>query len=263
MSDQAAIHPPQAAVPLGPQPQADPRNGPAGSQLIWNLISTALLAALLAWRMGWVWALAGVAGVFVHEYGHVLAMNALGCGPARIRIVPFLGGAAIASNLPATQFDGVLIAVAGPVFGLIAMAPFWGAYAVTGNGLWLDGAFFIAVINLLNLAPAPPLDGSKALGPVLARIHPWLERGVLLAIGVLALDWALRSHNLIVGVFIALGTAQAAFSPVRRAPDGPLSGRQWAFALALYLGAAALCFAALSLSTNGDGLHVLQRMLGG
>ena len=52
-----------------------------GSRLIWGLISTALLAAYIAWNMGWVWALAGVTGVFVHEYGHVLAINAWAPAP--------------------------------------------------------------------------------------------------------------------------------------------------------------------------------------
>ena len=37
-------------------------------------------------------AVAGMIGLFVHEGGHMLVINALGCGPSRLRIIPFLGG---------------------------------------------------------------------------------------------------------------------------------------------------------------------------
>ena len=83
-------------VPPRPAPDrrpADTDDNP-GQSLIWALVSTALLAGLLWWLMGWVYALAGIVGLLVHEYGHVLAMNRLGMGPARIYIIPFLGGAA-------------------------------------------------------------------------------------------------------------------------------------------------------------------------
>ncbi len=240
-----------------------PARDPQTSQLLWNLVSTALLAGLLWVRMGWIWALAGVVGVFVHEYGHVLAMNALGSGPARIRIVPFLGGAAIPRTPPSTEFKGVLIALAGPVFGLLAMAPFFIAYAYTGQEVWLEGAFFVAVINLLNLAPAPPLDGSKALGPALARIHPLLERAALVVVGALAVLWALDTHNIILGVFIGLGTLGALRQGRLRPSAVPLSWPQLVAALGLYAAALGVCFAALSFALRGHGVDYLLRMFGG
>ena len=55
------------------------------------------------------------------------------------------------------------MSLAGPAFGLLAMIPFVAAWAVMGHGEWLAGAFFIAMLNLVNLVPAPPLDGSKVL----------------------------------------------------------------------------------------------------
>ena len=221
-----------------------------GSRLIWGLISTALLAAYIAWNMGWVWALAGVTGVFVHEYGHVLAMDALGCGPGRIRIIPFLGGVAIPRIPPATEFKGVLIALAGPVFGLIAMAPFFVVYALTGDGRWTGGALFIAGINLLNLAPAPPLDGSKVLGPALARIHPWLERGVLIALAGLALCWAFTHGQIAIGAFVGLGAVRAFMPGALRPASTPLTVGQWFTALGLYALALCLCLIAVVTIVN-------------
>jgi len=218
--------------------------------IIWGIISTALLAAFLGIQMGWVWALAGVVGVFVHEYGHVLAMNALGCGPGRIRIIPFLGGAATMARPPDSDFKGVLISLAGPVFGLIAAAPFFIA-ARYDNPQWLNGAFFVGVINLINLAPAPPLDGSKALGPALARINPWLERVALVLVGAGAVYWSFITSNWIFGAFVAIATLGALRTGVVRAPARPLSASEWVASVALWLIALGLCVGVLALALNG------------
>ena len=244
MSEQAATS------PAPPSP---------ASSLIWGLISTALLAGWLGYQLGWIWALAGVFGVFVHEYGHVLAINALGYGPGRIHIVPFFGGAATWKKPPTSEFHGVLIALAGPVFGLLAMAPFFILYAASGERQWLGGAFFIASINLLNLAPAPPLDGAKALGPALARIHPWLERAAMLTIGALALGWAILHREILLGVFVALG-ALAALRPGRLRPwSAPLTGGQWFGTLGAYALALVLCALAVDIASGG----AIRQMVGG
>ena len=143
--------------------------------LVWAMLSTALMGGFLWWITGSaIVAGAVLIGLFVHEAGHALAMNKLGMGPARIYIIPFLGGLAKARREPKSEWDGVLVSLAGPAFGLLAMIPFVGVWMVLGQGEWLMGAFFIAMLNLVNLVPAPPLDGSKALGPVLTRVHPRL-----------------------------------------------------------------------------------------
>lgn len=238
-----------------------PDPSPAGA-LLWALISSGLLAAWIGWQMGWVWALAGVFGVLVHESGHVLAINALGCGPGRMEFVPFVGGAAYPRIPPPTEFKGVLIALAGPVFGLLAMAPFFMAYAWTGDGQWLGGAFFIAAINLLNLAPAPPLDGSKAFGPVLARVHPWLERAALLAIGGVTVLWALNRGSYVLAIFIGLGM----FGAMQRGRLRPFAQRltvgESLATLGLYAGAVALCVGAVAFTLNGPIVDSLRRFLG-
>ena len=143
------------------------------------------------WFLTGSWVVAGAVlfGLFVHEYGHVLAMNRVGMGPARIYIIPFLGGLAKGQRAPNSEWHGVLVSLAGPAFGLLAMIPFVAVGLALKAPEWLMGAFFIAMINLLNLLPAPPLDGSKALGPVLTRVHPRLEQVALLVVGGLAVWW--------------------------------------------------------------------------
>lgn len=245
--------PPPPRGPFGPSRGGGPTAPAEGGRFVWNLISSLLLLGVLAYLMGPYVAIGGLVGVFVHEYGHVLAMNRLGCGPARIVIIPFLGGAAIPARPASTEFRDVLISLAGPSFGLLAMLPFVGLAVATGNAEWFKAAFFVAFINLLNLAPAPPLDGSKALGPVLARIHPMVEKAALVAVGGAAIWWAASRGSWILAVFLGLGVLQALRQDVLRAPAFRLSPGQFGVAIALYVGAALLCVMALAISLNGMG----------
>ena len=236
-----------------PGDTADRPTSPA-AEIGWALVSTALLAAWLGWQMGWVWALAGVVGVFVHEFGHLLVINAMGFGPSRIRIIPFLGGAATMKRAPDTDFKGVVIALAGPVFGLLAAIPFFIAARQTGDAIWLGGAFFVGVINLINLAPAPPLDGAKALGPALSRIHPWVEKVALVLVGVAAVAWAVTTQNWIFGAFVGISTLGALRAQAVRGPARPLNPLEWVGAIALWLVALVLCGGVILAASNGRGI---------
>lgn len=191
----------------------------------------------------WVVALAVIFGLFVHEYGHVLAMNRVGMGPARIYIIPFLGGLAKGQRAPTSEWHGVLVSLAGPFFGLLAAIPFFAAWAVLGGAAWLIGAAVIAAINLVNLAPAPPLDGSKALGPVLARIHPWLERGAMIAMGLIVVYWGFTTGRWILAAFLVI----ALIGHLKRGfwrPDGrQLTVRESVASVGLFLATAAACAA--------------------
>jgi Zn-dependent protease len=243
------------AAAASPAPAAAPAyRQPAKQSLAMAILSTALLAGIIGVYGGWQLALAGVIGVFVHEYGHVLAMNALGCGPARIHIVPFLGGAASPARPPATEFRGVLISLAGPVFGLLAVIPFLVAADLTDTPSWLRAAAFVCVINLINLFPAPPLDGSRVLGPALARIHPTLERVVLVLLGIVALGWAISRGSFLLAVPLGFGIMSALGARNMRQEGTPLTNLQWPLALLLYLIAIAACLVMLYVSLGAEPL---------
>ena len=229
---------PEAAAPPEPAPRT-PRS--LASEFGWGLVSTAALAIFLGLQWGWVAAAAGVLGVLVHELGHLVAINSLGCGPGRIQIIPFFGGAASMRRAPDTEFKSVLIALAGPLAGLIAAAPFWGLYAATGDRLWLQGVLFVGGLNLLNLLPAPPLDGAKALGPALAWIHPMVERGAMIFLGGLGVYLAVRFGQPLIAAFVGIGAAQAVLGRAPRAPAQRMTVLQWLASLALWLAAFALC----------------------
>ena len=216
-----------------------------GQHPAWALISTALLGGFIWYVSGsWVVAVAAIFGLFVHEYGHVLAMNRLGMGPARIYIVPFLGGMARSQRLPESEWHGVLVSLAGPLFGTLATLPFFAGWALTGQQAWLVGAFAISMINLVNLAPAPPLDGSKALGPVLAKIHPMLEKAAMVLVGVVVVLWGVSNGSYIFAGFLAL----ALIGHLRRGawrPEGrPLTARESGLSVGAFVITAAVCAAA-------------------
>lgn len=244
-----------APAPVAPARPTEPPLD-KGQNPVWALISTLLLGGFIWIITGsWVIAVALIWGLLVHEYGHVLAMNRLGMGPARIYIIPFLGGVAKSQRLPQSEWHGVLVSLAGPAFGLLAAIPFFAGFIVTGHGMWLLGAAVIAAVNLINLAPAPPLDGSKALGPVLARIHPMLERVAMIAVGGLVVWWGLMSGRWILAAFLAI----ALIGHLKRGawrPDGrPLSGRESVFSVGLFVVTAAAC--------AGVGLAALMPLGGG
>lgn len=225
--------------------------------LVWALISTGLMAGFLWWISGSVVVAGAVlVGLFVHEAGHALAMNRLGMGPARIYIIPFLGGLAKARRAPQSEWHGVLVSLAGPAFGLLAMIPFAAVGLILRQPEWLAGAFFIALLNLVNLVPAPPLDGSKALGPVLTRVHPRLEQAVLLVIGAAVVVWGLTTGRYILAAFLALSVFAHLKRGVWRAAWGTLSWPEAGRSLALYLLVLALCagasLGALLPMTDGD-----------
>ncbi len=269
MADSDTIAPwgarsPGEPAPAEPAPPAPPGPRSRLANVAWGALSTLLLAAWVAWFAGPMGALALVGGVFVHEFGHMMVINWAGAGPSSLRIIPFFGGAATMRRLPDSDFKGVLIALAGPAFGLVAALPFVLADYVTGERDWLVGAFYVGVLNLVNLAPAAPLDGSKALGPVLARIHPWLERAVLLAIAALVLAWAISTGNLIFALVIVLGAVRAFLMTRHPRPSArPLDFGEWLIGLGLYLIVVAMCAAMTSWSVAETGLTSTLPFLGG
>ncbi len=209
---EAAQTVPEARRP-GPLPSTSAHPIVEGQGLGWAIVSTLLLGGLIyMWTRRLEIVVAVLFGVLVHEVGHMLAMNRLGMGPARIFIVPFFGGAAVGQRPAASEWHGVLVALAGPAFGLLAAIPFFALYGWTGQGIWLGCVIAIAFINLINLLPAPMLDGSRALGPVLAKIHPMVEKVVLLVIGGLAILWGASNGSWLFAIFLAI----ALFSYLRR-----------------------------------------------
>jgi Zn-dependent protease len=232
--------PPASPKPAQPVPVAEAQLE-KGQHPLLAIGSTLLLAGLIyLFTNSVIIVVAVIFGLFVHEYGHVLAMNRLGMGPARIHI-SFFGGLAKAQRLPANEWHGVLVSLAGPAFGLLAAIPFLALFLWSDDPRWLEGVFAVAILNLVNLAPAPPLDGSKALGPVLARIHPMVEKAALVIIGLLVVSWALLRGSYIFAAFLAIALLGHLQRGGWRPDIRPLTGAESAKATGLFVLTALAC----------------------
>jgi Zn-dependent protease len=133
------------------------------------------------------------------------------------------------------------VSLAGPLFGLLAAIPFFGLYFATGEEIWAKGAAFIGFINLLNLAPIPPLDGSKAIGPVLARFNPQLERLGMLLAAAAAIVFGVMEGYFFLAIFVGIAVLGYLKRGLWRPAALKMTWREAGGGFVLYLMAVILC----------------------
>lgn len=132
------------------------------AKLIKVVLASASLAAY-SWLFSFQFALALIACLVFHEYGHVKAMKYFGMKTKGIYLVPFLGGLALSDEKINTRWQDVVISIMGPMFGLILSLVLTLLYVVTGEMFFAGLAVFNAFLNLFNLLPILPLDGGHVL----------------------------------------------------------------------------------------------------
>ena len=119
--------------------------------------------AAYSWLFSFQFALALIACLVFHEYGHIRAMRYFGMKTKGIYLIPFMGGLALADNKINTRWQDVVISIMGPSFGLFLSLVFLILYLVTGEIFFAGLAAFNALLNLFNLLPILPLDGGHIL----------------------------------------------------------------------------------------------------
>lgn len=132
------------------------------AKIIKVLLAGASLAAY-SWLFSFQFAIALIACLMVHEYGHIRAMKYFGMKTKGIYIIPFLGGLALSDDKINTRWQDVTISIMGPMFGLLLSLVLMLVYWITGNIFFAGLANFNALINLINLLPILPLDGGHIL----------------------------------------------------------------------------------------------------
>ncbi|UTF60465.1 metalloprotease [Gilvimarinus sp. DA14] len=139
--------------------------------LFFKLIKSAgaLKAALAGTALaGWAWlfnlevAICIIAALFIHEFGHVMAMRQCGLKVKGIYLIPFLGGAAV-SEQAKTRWQDYKISMAGPIVGGAGAVAGWLAWLLTGNQTLAIFAAVSLLLNIFNLLPIVPLDGGQAI----------------------------------------------------------------------------------------------------
>lgn len=139
-----------------------------------KMIKVALAGASIAaysWLFSFQFALALLACLVFHEYGHIRAMKYFGMKTKGIYLIPFMGGLAMSDEKINTRWQDVVISIMGPTFGLLLSIAALLAYWLTGNVFFAGLATFNALLNLFNLLPILPLDGGHILKSISFSMH--------------------------------------------------------------------------------------------
>jgi Zn-dependent protease len=137
--------------------------------------------------------------IWVHEMGHVIAFRVYRLPVSAPVFIPFLGALVRAGRAAENAVDDAWLGLGGPLLGSVgALAALFFGHA-SGNDLLLAVGHVAVAINLFNLIPVTPLDGSHAAKAMTPRL--WAL--ALLPIGALA--WRFSEPLLVLAALLPLG----------------------------------------------------------
>lgn len=159
---------------------------------------------------GWKFALGLVGSIYVHEMGHVAALNRYGIKASAPMFIPGLGAFITAKQPLHSEREEAMVGLMGPVWGLGAALIALGVWRATGQPFWGVIAKVGAWINLFNLIPVWQLDGAHGFR-AMSRVHR------IVAAVVLAGAFAVTREGLLILLLIA--AAATLFGQQARQPD--------------------------------------------
>lgn len=222
-----------------------------------NVFKVALLgASVAAYSLMFTleFALALIAVLVFHEYGHLRAMKKFGLPTKGMYLIPFVGGLAVGDS-PKTRWQDVYISLMGPVYGLAMTLVFYIVYLVTDSHFAGLVTSTSALINLFNLIPVHPLDGGRVIKALVFSGRNYWALVALLAISAACFAVAWKLGLFFITFFIVLGAIDIfANWKLRLSEDiTPLNRYGIVVCLLWYLLVAA-AFIGLILLIAGDGL---------
>jgi Zn-dependent protease len=117
----------------------------------------------LYWAVfGWQFALGFTLTILIHEMGHYLAAKKRGLKVDLPMFIPGVAAYVRWYGMGVSREDLAEIALAGPLFGLLAALGCWGLFWGTHYSIFLVLANVTAWLNVLNLIATLWLDGAKA-----------------------------------------------------------------------------------------------------
>src|SRR5690606_18794757 len=105
-------------------------------------------------------ALALIAILVFHEYGHLRAMKKFGIPTKGMYLIPFVGGLAVGDK-PNSRWQDVYISLMGPIYGLFMTVVCYIGYVLSDRHCLGLVASFSSLISLFNLLPISPSDGGR------------------------------------------------------------------------------------------------------
>ncbi|MEH6826079.1 MAG: site-2 protease family protein [Motiliproteus sp.] len=234
-----------------------------------KMIKVVLAGASLAaysWLFSVQFALALIACLMVHEYGHIRAMRYFGMRTKGIYLIPFVGGLALSNEPVNSRWQTVVIAMMGPCFGLLLSLCCLLAYWITGEQFFGGLAAFNALLNLFNLLPILPLDGGHVLKSISFSMNSTLgiiSCAIAAALGVYI---SYSAGLALLGFLLLIGTLEILFEwrsrhlqallPLDR--YGQLFSTAWYLLTLLGLGGVIWYFAGTGDAILGLPLKMLQ-----
>ena len=143
--------------------------------LVWKFLKSAKVVkaawlggslAIYSWLFTLTFAMALIITLMIHEYGRMQAMRYFGLKTRGIYLIPFYGGFAMKDQPETSRWQSVVIALAGPCFGLSMSLIYMLVYGLSGSLFFGALASFNALVNLFNLLPVLPMAGGHVLKQV-------------------------------------------------------------------------------------------------
>jgi Zn-dependent protease len=262
--------PARASHPTAPtQPPAADAAGPAARKGHWVAWTGIVLKVLQTGKVlkvalagmavsGWAviyslpFALAIVATLVFHEYGHLRAMRHFGIPTKGMYLIPFVGGIAVGEK-PRTHWEDIYISMMGPMYGLGMTIVCYVAYLATDSHFIGLVASVSALVNVFNLLPIHPLDGGRVVKALVFSGRSNLAIGaMLLASAVffaLAMTWGLY----LLTFFIVIGALDllSSWRDIKTDTKPPLNRYGIMFSLAWYVLGVAVFLAIILLIAAG------------
>ncbi|QQX80887.1 site-2 protease family protein [Shewanella sp. KX20019] len=167
--------------------------------------------AAYSWLFSFQFALALIACLVFHEYGHIRAMKHFGMKTKGIYLIPFMGGLALSDEKINTRWQDVVISIMGPTFGLLMSIAALIAYWVTGNIFFAGLAAFNALLNLFNLLPILPLDGGHILKSISFSMNSVMGLVACIAGAAIGVYISYTLGLALLGFLLLIGSAEIVF----------------------------------------------------
>jgi Zn-dependent protease len=140
---------------------------------------------------GWKFATGLVLSIYVHEMGHVITLRRYGFKATSPMFIPGLGALIRLQQQIVNPLEDAEIGLAGPIYGLGAALVAGGVWWATHIPIWAAIAGVGAWVNLFNLTPLGPLDGSRGF-------HAMSRPQKFLAAATAAAAWGYSQDGLLI-----------------------------------------------------------------
>ena len=147
-----------------------------------SLAAFAAVAFYQEWR--WQTVVTIIVVLFFHEAGHFVAMRWFGYRNVKMFFIPGLGAAVSGHTHFMPGYKRVIVALMGPVPGIVAGALCWCIGDLSGVAGWTLAATVLVLLNGFNLAPILPFDGGRIMDDIIFCRDPWLRAGFGVIAGV-------------------------------------------------------------------------------